>query len=314
MKKKIIQLAAIMLHVAVVMALVTTCSKDDSPQPALSVSPAVPSLVFSPSGKVATFEGNEIDLDFKVTTNQGTWDALSSAESWLTVTKTATGFTLSVKPNEIEEARTAKVTVLAEDAKPRTINVTQLEGGWEDVTADYLLNTKPPFEYGDAYVSRFHLLWDWTVNEEGIGNGNVDTWAGFPPNIGNVIGFITYISWPVESIVNGKMYQTVELDAGTYRFDVEIYGSAFGSDNCYIVAALGDMPDTEDLLSQALNYIQITPGISPWNTMYEPGDKPIDSIEFEISEKSTVSLGFLVNMSGSMEIKFGVIKLWKKLQ
>jgi len=115
--------------------------------------------------------------------------------------------------------------------------------------------------------------------------------------------------------VDGKLYQTVELEAGIYRFDVEIAGSANGTDDCYIVAALGNNLPNTDALNQALAKVQITANRAVTWVIdnYDSSLSPIDTIEFELSGKSTVSVGFLVNMTGAKQIKFYKVELWRGL-
>jgi formylglycine-generating enzyme required for sulfatase activity len=102
-----------------------SCSNDDNGDE----DPEAPSLSLTPTGQTAiAFAADGTTSDnaaFTVTTNQSTWDAVSS-QTWCTVAKTATGFTVSAAANTAPVAPApATVTVTATGATPIVINVTQ---------------------------------------------------------------------------------------------------------------------------------------------------------------------------------------------
>jgi formylglycine-generating enzyme required for sulfatase activity len=93
----------------------TSCKKDAE----LSISPQQSEVKFKADG---TAEGN---ATFTVTTNQSSWEAVAN-KAWVTVSKTASGFTLTATANTALTVREAAiVTVTAGEAKPLIINVTQ---------------------------------------------------------------------------------------------------------------------------------------------------------------------------------------------
>ena len=174
-----------------------------------------------------------------------------------------------------------------------------------DITASSgLKNTQIPFTYGDFVYHQMCLINDWKHNQEAINNGNVDRRTNrlcfFACNLYG-------LSTPSHTITNGKLYQTVELEAGTYRFDV--YCGEIDRDanspvlDVYICAALGnDLPDVAER-SKALDYASVP-------------DKGMFSINFNLSKRETVSLGFIANIVGSGQIYgfkgFDKVELWKK--
>ncbi|GHV43491.1 hypothetical protein FACS1894180_2730 [Bacteroidia bacterium] len=93
---------------------------DATPAPTLSLTPAEQTEVqFAADG---TADGN---VAFTVTTNQTSWDAVSD-QTWVTVEKTATGFTLVAAENTALTApETATVTVTAGTATSVVLTVTQ---------------------------------------------------------------------------------------------------------------------------------------------------------------------------------------------
>jgi uncharacterized protein (TIGR02145 family) len=88
--------------------------------PTLSISPEQNEVQFKADG---TTDGN---ATFVVTTNQTAWDAVSN-QAWLTVTKTATGFTLvaAANPSYTVAPAPATVTVSATGVANIVMNVTQ---------------------------------------------------------------------------------------------------------------------------------------------------------------------------------------------
>jgi hypothetical protein len=110
-------------------------------------------------------------------------------------------------------------------------------------------------------------------------------------------GRITIIAgWGNPVIINGKMYQTFDLEAGNYRFEVTIFDFYFESGKFYAVAALGDeLPNLENL-NQALTFVDM------------PEEGVTYSFTFELSAKSTVSVGFVGTERANVGAMGGVIK------
>jgi len=176
-----------------------------------------------------------------------------------------------------------------------------------NITADKLKNVDFPFITGDmVYNNRYYKAVDWIVNDAGLANGNVDNLRG-----NTLVMIATNISpWPVAEIVNGKLYQTVELEAGTYRFDAFVNETSNPMGQAYIVVALGnDLPNTNLVEQEALAFASPPPGIAT-------GAVRTFSLEFVLSEKNHVSLGFVVTFeppSGSLQqIHFRQFELWEK--
>ena len=176
---------------------------------------------------------------------------------------------------------------------------------WANITADLLKNTEFPFNTGDMiYGNRYYTAVDWKYNDAGIANGNVDTQRG------GTLVIIAYSSFAVGTITNGKLYQSVELESGTYRFDVQVNETSNPMGQAYIVAALGDdLPNTNRVTQDALAYVVPPVGIAT-------GDVRTFSLEFDLSEKSVVSLGFVVTFeppAGTIhQIHFRKVELWER--
>jgi uncharacterized repeat protein (TIGR02543 family) len=173
------------------------------------------------------------------------------------------------------------------DVNTVTANVTLFAKwvSWVNITTDVLENTSTPFAtIGPEYT--LPPLWfqvaDWTVSENLVTNGSVaGGWRGF------VLGMMAYPgNTPLRVVENGKIHQTFELEAGTYRFDALLYGTT-GITKVYVAVALGkDLPDTDDIEQTAHKFVSIPSGAT--------GTR---SFEFTLSAKTEVSLGFVGNIN-----------------
>lgn len=180
-----------------------------------------------------------------------------------------------------------------------------------DITGQVLKNPGPSFINGAlVHNSRFYLAADWKTNTAAAVNGNVDA------VLYNQLCFLTVSGYtPVPSIENAKLYQTVELEAGIYEFEVIYAGSTPGnytSGIAYIAAAWGkdspkDLPDIESIGQDVSSSFVLLPNTYSWNTTRKV---PV-SLFFEISEKSFVNIGFVASLSGSsnLQIYFDSVKL-----
>ena len=214
-----------------------------------------------------------------------------------------------------------ELTVKMDDPDPSE----EVKDGWNNVTS-LLQNTTSPFEReGSALGPNLYKAKYWTVNAAAAANGNVsvsrDSSLGMIANAANGV--------PTNTISNGKMYQTLELEAGIYSFDVTVYVNAYTTANqpySYIVAVLGDdLPDTYT------GSAYITPAVVAQETLAclriprvgttsspATAPRPVSSIEFTLSETSTVSLGFAASFinapNGTVNFQtfFEKVRLWKK--
>ena len=173
MKNKFFNFSIIMLAVAV-MIFVMSC-KDE---PELSLSVQATDIIFSPDGASATAGDSPITPTFTVETNQGKWDVATNV-SWLTASKSETGFTLSAEGNTAFTPREANVLVIAGNATAIRIHASQqsyaqMISSTEDVT----INQEGTAATAGTmnYTVMFNFTWEavpsqtWlTVNATGTG-------------------------------------------------------------------------------------------------------------------------------------------------
>lgn len=169
-----------------------------------------------------------------------------------------------------------------------------------------LQNTGDPFQLGNmVFDNRFYSAPGWKTNAVGGRNGNVDVLKNSPKH------GLTLWAWsgysPLPGYENGKLFQTIALEKGTYRFDAVVNNTSTTLNRAYIVAALGDdLPDIADI-SSALSTTAIPNDIKEGNM-----NKPTLSVEFTLTEKSNVSLGFLANIGHAQEIVFRKVELYEQ--
>ncbi|MDN3670431.1 DUF4998 domain-containing protein [Echinicola jeungdonensis] len=160
----------------------------------------------------------------------------------------------------------------------------------EFIVVPQLQNRQVPF-IASARDGRWGTLADWITNDAikiHNGHGGWDEWNG---NIFNVES-----GWGAPSITNGKIYQVMELPAGTYTFKIAdlLSTNLLDTDQTYLVVAAGEeLPDVEQV-DTAIGYTQVH------------GGKSVDQlkVEFTLEEPTQVSLGYLTSQAGGTPGKF----------
>ncbi|MCJ8164316.1 DUF5013 domain-containing protein [Pontibacter sp. E15-1] len=154
-----------------------------------------------------------------------------------------------------------------------------------------LKNNRVPF-IAASRKDRWGTLADWITNDAAKihagGHGGWDDWNG---NIFNLES-----GWGAPAIINGKVYQSLELEPGTYTFEISdlMNTNLTQDDNAYLVVALGNtLPDVE-LVTTAIGYVKVVEG------------KPVGElhVKFTLTETSLVSMGFLTTQPGDTPGRF----------
>ena len=213
---------------------------------------------------------------------------------------------------------------------------------WAEITGDHLKNYEFPFAYtGSVYLTRYYPLVDWTFNNtfnvaaDGGGYGHYDYNSARRGSM-VISSWYNQNSGNTSRVLNGKLYQAVELEAGEYRFGVWVYETTDiveGNAAYSVVADATDtsagevaIPDIDEtlltLVSQPLAYKTIPSGLK------NPGSNlpsaPYTGImlthEFTLTAKSTVHLGMVAyfpvaNPGGNANVMtamyFSGFQLWE---
>ena len=177
-----------------------------------------------------------------------------------------------------------------------------------EVPDNFFTNAQWPFQKDDWDGNRWGNLLGWTTNaamRTRDGRGGYDGgWEG-PANDKKSLGFERWGAGETE-IVDGKLYQTFDLPAGSYKFTMSLAGdnpiiSNNGSDPRYIAAAAGDiLPDIADISSAlaSTNFAGL-------------GNDGVATIQFTLAAPTKVSAGFVVSFTNTEQ---NVRPSWLKLE
>ncbi|WP_186756501.1 DUF4998 domain-containing protein [Echinicola salinicaeni] len=153
-----------------------------------------------------------------------------------------------------------------------------------------LKNAKIPFAHAER-GGRWGNLAGWTTNDalkNHNGYGGWDEWNGNTFNIES--------GWGSPAIENGKVFQTMQLEEGTYTFEVsDLRNTNLNEeDQGYMVAALGnDLPNVENI-DESLDYVRIL----------SERDASLLKVTFTLTETSQVSMGIVTTQRAGSPGKF----------
>lgn len=148
----------------------------------------------------------------------------------------------------------------------------------------YLRNTGDPFERSDTDGGRWGILADWTTNNDvknanGQGGYDADRFGGALSLEGG---------WGLPEVPNGKIYQTITLPEGDYKFEARGLDTGSAGTRYLAVATGTTLPDVTDIPGEALASAEIN------DTTGDPV-----SIEFELTDNTEVAIGFAGYMPDS---------------
>ena len=175
----------------------------------------------------------------------------------------------------------------------------------KDVTS-LLSNTKRSFQkttkkVNETTPSRFYEIRNWTIENPTVEDVEVATKDAAGNEVTKTMTITTGVhvdtqknndftcttGWDSFSrtLTNHKAFQVVDLEAGIYELSVEFGQHTPGAGDYFLVAAAGEeMPNSEDLETEALNYARLADG----------------SMTFVVPEDTKVALGVLVgSMTGA---------------
>jgi hypothetical protein len=167
-----------------------------------------------------------------------------------------------------------------------------------DVTAVYIKNPGAPFLMDNAQGSnwRFGQLADWQYNDEARDRYTYDAINGVNS------ACMTLWIWDNGVLTNGKIYQTVTLPAGEYKFSAAVSNIDNSLEATYLAVAAGSALPNVDDLATAIGYSQFT----------DNSNKSV-SASFTLSTATTVTLGVVGSMANPVEqtIRISEVRLMK---
>jgi len=162
-----------------------------------------------------------------------------------------------------------------------------------------LKNIKRPFATLES-SGRWGTLAGWMTNDAIKVHGGYGGWDERNWDNNSRHSFNVESGWGTAAIKNGKIYQTVVLDPGTYTFAITdlLDTNLTEEDQAYLVVGEGGaLPDVEGI-GNALGAAHIFKG------------KPIEElkVEFSLSQETEVSIGYLTTQSGDTPGRYCVIR------
>jgi len=164
-----------------------------------------------------------------------------------------------------------------------------------DVTSTYLKNVGPGIVASSMSGTRWGVLRDW-ITSASVKNAS-GTVGGFENKSGGVISFEA--GWGLPNVTDGKIYQTIDLPAGNYRFEIVMTDFNTGGSRYLAVAAGSTLPNVADITSGSIAFSSFESKM----------------LNFTLDTDKQVSLGFAATLSGSanagMYAKIPSVKLFK---
>lgn len=174
--------------------------------------------------------------------------------------------------------------------KPDSTSIDTFTVPYKDTVLVPLKNARIPF-IASSRSGRWGNLAEWNANDAVKNHGGYGGWDEWNGNIFNVES-----GWGSPAITNGKIWQTILLEPGSYTFEIsDLRDTNIGaSENTYLVANLGtDIPDISNLAT-ALASAKVATG------------KPLSDlrVKFTLTQQSTVSVGYLTTQAGTTPGRF----------
>lgn len=165
-----------------------------------------------------------------------------------------------------------------------------------NVTDTYFKNSV--FARQAGTTARFVNLADW-ISNDAISKSR-PTGAGYDQNVG-YFGLERWASGD-SPIINGKIYQTMTLPAGSYSIEVDMKKVAADKDSYFVLNEGTSLPGASDI-SKATAQKSIT----------NDNNNKILTLDFKLSTQKQVSIGFLINIDQGIEkiIQASSIKMFK---
>ncbi|MGN7783822.1 DUF4998 domain-containing protein [Niabella sp. 22666] len=164
-----------------------------------------------------------------------------------------------------------------------------------DITTTYLKNVGPNVNYSSINSgNRWGILSDWTSN---TAIKNASGFGGYERR--SNVGFISLeAGWGLPNVTDGKIFQTITLPAGSYRFAVVMNEFNSGGSRYLSVAAGNDLPNAADVTGSSIAFSNLESKV----------------LNFTLTGPTTVSIGFVCSLTGTsgtgMYSKIASVKLY----
>ena len=178
-----------------------------------------------------------------------------------------------------------KLTVKGITGKPVSYNVPIRV--WENITSTYIKNPGNPFLRSDNRSQLVGNLADWTTTDNLKTLTGGVLYGGFlrEHKVNDIVHNGVMDFYGRGALVNGKIYQTTTLPAGSYRMTFNMLDFT-GKNDCYFAIAQGNvMPDATEMEGAAILVKQHFDSLLANE----------QELFFTLSSAETITLGFVIN-------------------
>ena len=172
-----------------------------------------------------------------------------------------------------------------------------------DISSKYLTNYKNPFLTASGTVnpnnsSRFLVLAMRTSKSKwkdlnAVKSGSIITGAHIDTSHGSDITFETQWSGFASSLLDYRLWQSVKLPAGEYKFSIKFSDGSDAQESRLVVSAGTTLVGEAKCEEKAIAWCKLIEG----------------SLSFTLAEETTVSLGIIVNLTGQSSFGIKAFKL-----
>ncbi|KRT14089.1 hypothetical protein ASU31_21120 [Pedobacter ginsenosidimutans] len=165
-----------------------------------------------------------------------------------------------------------------------------------DVTSTYLKNVGPNVSFSSINSgNRWGILSDWITSAS---VKNASGFGGYEKK--SNVGYISLeAGWGLPNVTDGKIYQTVSLPAGNYRFEIVMTDFNAGGSRYLTVAEGTTIPNVANITSSSIAFSNLES----------------KTLNFELLQSKQVSLGFAASLTGTgstgQYAKIASVKLYK---
>ncbi|WP_182921561.1 DUF4998 domain-containing protein [Pedobacter planticolens] len=165
-----------------------------------------------------------------------------------------------------------------------------------DITSTYLKNVGPNVTYSSINsANRWGILNDWITSTS---VKNASGFGGYEKR--SNVGFISLeAGWGLPNVTDGKIYQTINLPAGSYRMEIVMNDFNAGGSRYMSVAEGTTIPNVASITSSSIAFSNLES----------------KTLNFNLDQAKQVSLGFAATLTGTsstgMYAKIASVKLYK---
>ena len=197
------------------------------------------------------------------------------------------------------------VKLTSKGTRGNLVTVTKVIHIWEDITDEYIKNSGAPFVKAGLVSGRVDCLKDWscTENVKSTYNSSKKIYVGgYQGDNGGVMDFYANKATG-GALTNAKIYQSVDLPAGTFNAGFIPFRFDGKSDGYLVVTKGSELPDIENMMTD--------PDVLAYLHWDETTPLTKQGVEFNLASAGTVTIGFVVSNEEGARVKIKSVSLEK---